>query len=116
MRRGTLPASCPLVSRASIVTSVCDDPSSERTSGFAEIASERFISEGPDNGGGSTSVIVHPDARVAVMSTSAYLMYLVMNLCSTWILLFGSQVFLGIGIIAETDAYRRLGLDAVAHL
>ena len=52
----------PLVSRASTVTSVCDDPSSDRTSGFAAMTSDRLISDGPASGGGSTSVNRAPGA------------------------------------------------------
>ncbi len=57
-RNGTFAAGWPLLSRASTVTSVCDDPSSDSTSGLAVIASDRLISDGPASGGGWLSASV----------------------------------------------------------
>src|SRR6476646_4973418 len=61
----------PLLSRAVMLTRLCEAPSCVRTSGDAEIAMEVAYSDGPDSGGASWLFIVHALPRVSAAATAA---------------------------------------------
>src|SRR5918996_5291777 len=115
-RSGTFGASCPLASRASMVINVCEEPSSERTSGLAVITIDRAIPDGPASGGGSTLAIVHPAATTAVISTNMFAKYLVMTCVPVSIMGCRYSFLAWIGVISEAHVDRRFCLHRVPHL
>src|SRR5687767_5650918 len=115
-RSGIFGASCPLASRASMVTNVCEEPSSERTSGFAVITIDRAIPDGPASGGGSTLAIVQPAATTAVISTKMFAKYLVMTCIPVSIMDCKCSFLAWIGVISEAYVDRRFCLHRVPYL